>query len=286
VADNRANFSQFGVAMLTCFQMLSGENWNEVLYAAIENTGYWAVLYFLPVVTIGMFIVLNLFVAILLSTFDSESMAKDETGPKEPPKKKNKKTTMWQTLRANSPVCCFCCARSAKPVLVGDAAPEDEDHGVAIDQVSKKEAADAKTNDAAAAAAAPPPPAAAAAAPAPLDRTAQGLSRMLSMVEDEEKEKAVRERQMQYRNLKGLSLGLFPPGKHTKPGAFRHYTAKFVTHWAFDAVIIACIVVSSALLAVDTPLLDEKSDTAKALMVVDIIFTVIFCVEMLLKIVV
>jgi len=69
----RANFDHFGVAMLTVFQILGGENWNDVMYNSIEATSPLAALYFLFLVVVGTFIVLNLTLAILLSNFGTGS---------------------------------------------------------------------------------------------------------------------------------------------------------------------------------------------------------------------
>jgi len=65
----RINFDNFLVAMLTVFQCLTGENWNDVLYNSMTVTNEWAVLYFLILTIIGNFVLLNLFLAILLSNF-------------------------------------------------------------------------------------------------------------------------------------------------------------------------------------------------------------------------
>jgi len=42
----RINFDNFLVSMLTVFQILTGENWNEVLYHAMTTTSSWSVIYF------------------------------------------------------------------------------------------------------------------------------------------------------------------------------------------------------------------------------------------------
>lgn len=65
----RSNFDNFGIASLTVFQILTGENWNEVLYNSVEATGEAAIIYYVIVVVIGTFVVLNLTLAILLSNF-------------------------------------------------------------------------------------------------------------------------------------------------------------------------------------------------------------------------
>ena len=69
--EERSRFTDFGIAMLTIFQMLTGENWNEVCFSAIVTTGgYYIVIYFVLVICVGNFLVLNLFLAIMLSDFN------------------------------------------------------------------------------------------------------------------------------------------------------------------------------------------------------------------------
>lgn len=74
----RNNYDHFAWAMLTVFVILSGENWNEVLYNGIHVTSPIAVIYFLILVCIGTFIVLNLTLAILLSNFDEGDYGEDD----------------------------------------------------------------------------------------------------------------------------------------------------------------------------------------------------------------
>eukprot|EP00210_Caulerpa_lentillifera_P004014 g3829.t1 len=65
----RHNFDDFFMASLTVFQILTGENWNEVLYDLIHSTSYFAAIYCGVVILIGNYILLNLFLAILLDNF-------------------------------------------------------------------------------------------------------------------------------------------------------------------------------------------------------------------------
>jgi hypothetical protein len=73
---DRSNFDSFGWAYLTVFQVLTGENWNEVMYSAIANsggiTGSGGVvsLYFLALIIIGDLVVLNVFLAIAVDSLD------------------------------------------------------------------------------------------------------------------------------------------------------------------------------------------------------------------------
>uniref|UniRef100_A0A7S2F8U8 Calmodulin n=1 Tax=Florenciella parvula TaxID=236787 RepID=A0A7S2F8U8_9STRA len=82
-----ANFDNFLWAMVTVFQMLTGENWNSVMYDGRRASLYSeaSAFYFLSLIVIGAFIVMNMFLAILLSNFSEEE---EEEEPEEPMKNK------------------------------------------------------------------------------------------------------------------------------------------------------------------------------------------------------
>lgn len=61
-------------------QILSGENWNTVMYDARRATGRVSVLYFVSLIIMGMMIVMNLFLAILLSNFTNKEDVDAEAG--------------------------------------------------------------------------------------------------------------------------------------------------------------------------------------------------------------
>lgn len=69
-SDPRANFNNFGHACLTIFQILTGENWNDILYNAVAVSNYAAVIYFLLVFLMADLVILNLFLAVILQFFD------------------------------------------------------------------------------------------------------------------------------------------------------------------------------------------------------------------------
>jgi len=72
----RAHFDNFWWAFVTVFQVLTGENWNEVLFASRKAVGDVAIVYFVALNVIGNYLILNLFLAILLGNF--EKAANDE----------------------------------------------------------------------------------------------------------------------------------------------------------------------------------------------------------------
>lgn len=77
----RSNFDGFDDAFFTIMQILSLENWQEVLYNAMRsNAGAFSCFFLIAWIIIGNFILLNLFLAIMLDSFteDSESIIKNE----------------------------------------------------------------------------------------------------------------------------------------------------------------------------------------------------------------
>ena len=71
----RANFDTLGSAILTVFVVASGENWDVVLDYAFRANGYVGMVFVVSMYLVGNFIVVNIFLAVLLSNFE---MAVDE----------------------------------------------------------------------------------------------------------------------------------------------------------------------------------------------------------------
>jgi len=70
--QERKNFDSLRFALLTVFQVLTQEDWNEVLYNGMEKTSAWAALYFIALMTFGNYVLFNLLVAILVEGFSTE----------------------------------------------------------------------------------------------------------------------------------------------------------------------------------------------------------------------
>ncbi|RKP08010.1 Ion transport protein-domain-containing protein [Thamnocephalis sphaerospora] len=76
----KRNFDSFGEAFLALFQILSGENWNEVLYNAMRSqTGIMvgiAGIFIIIFYWFSHYVIANLFVAVLLENFEMDTKAK------------------------------------------------------------------------------------------------------------------------------------------------------------------------------------------------------------------
>ena len=78
----RANFDDFMWSLVTVFQVLSGENWNAVLYDCWKTSNA-APVFFASLVVFGIFFVLNLFLAILIKQFDGSELVTGRIHPEE-----------------------------------------------------------------------------------------------------------------------------------------------------------------------------------------------------------
>ncbi|XP_055964118.1 LOW QUALITY PROTEIN: voltage-dependent R-type calcium channel subunit alpha-1E [Sorex fumeus] len=79
-----ANFDTFPAAIMTVFQILTGEDWNEVMYNGIRSqggvsSGMWAAVYFIILTLFGNYTLLNVFLAIAVDNLaNAQELTKDE----------------------------------------------------------------------------------------------------------------------------------------------------------------------------------------------------------------
>eukprot|EP00931_Biecheleriopsis_adriatica_P119863 TRINITY_DN9503_c0_g1_i1.p1 TRINITY_DN9503_c0_g1~~TRINITY_DN9503_c0_g1_i1.p1 ORF type:complete len:1886 (-),score=426.27 TRINITY_DN9503_c0_g1_i1:127-5784(-) len=66
----RANFDTFIWAMVTIFQIMTGENWNTVMYAGMRAKGWPFFIIFAFLILFGQTLFLSLFLSMLMSKFD------------------------------------------------------------------------------------------------------------------------------------------------------------------------------------------------------------------------
>ncbi|KAG8013467.1 Voltage-dependent T-type calcium channel subunit alpha-1H [Nibea albiflora] len=74
---DRKNFDTIRWSMVTVFQILTLEDWNLVLYNAMSATSHWAALYFVGLIVLGKYILLNILMGIVVESFQ-------EKGPRSP----------------------------------------------------------------------------------------------------------------------------------------------------------------------------------------------------------
>lgn len=99
----RSNFDTFFRSLLTVFQILTGEDWNAVMYIGIVSWGgigssmcIIPIIFFITLVVVGNYILLNVFLAIAV---DNLADAERETKEKEEEKRQKKKAQKLKKLR-------------------------------------------------------------------------------------------------------------------------------------------------------------------------------------------
>ena len=75
----RTNFDSLGHSLFAVIQVLSGEDWNKVMYGCIRAKGDIARGYFISLIALGSMVLLDFFLAILLSDFEDAAAGVDET---------------------------------------------------------------------------------------------------------------------------------------------------------------------------------------------------------------
>lgn len=329
----RSNFDGVMISFVSIFQILTAEDWNVIAYDGWRTYGVFSVTYFVPLVVIGNFIVLNLFLAILLGNFeglDDETEASEDTGlastqvPPSPGAKR--KSGIMSNFK-------FAVVRRAKGFrrLVehfrGSAPPGDSVEGEGadaqpaaaerepgIDRETRPEAlaisTDSTTGDQSGGMPQTPKPVALEtprstrhrkeslmqlAAVGKLNESKAGGDADAIDVRDVVSRPSMRVRAS--KSLRGVAKTLFSLRKDLalpQHRAFfcvpadnivRRACGQVVHHPMFDSTVLVLILISSAVLAVDSPLLDPDSPGAMALGEIDTVLTYLFAAEAVLKIV-
>ncbi|GFR71119.1 sodium channel protein [Elysia marginata] len=81
------NFDHFGWSLLTCFQLITLDFWEDIYNKVIRATGPWNVIYFLIVIFFGSFYLINLMLAVVSMSYEEEAVSAGKE--KEREKKEN-----------------------------------------------------------------------------------------------------------------------------------------------------------------------------------------------------
>uniref|UniRef100_A0A3Q3Q6R8 Voltage-dependent L-type calcium channel subunit alpha n=1 Tax=Monopterus albus TaxID=43700 RepID=A0A3Q3Q6R8_MONAL len=110
----RSTFDNFPQALLTVFQILTGEDWNTVMYDGImayggpASSGMVVCIYFIILFICGNYILLNVFLAIAVDNLaDAESLNTAQKEEEEAKKRKNSANSMHNKNNKNQICDCF-----------------------------------------------------------------------------------------------------------------------------------------------------------------------------------
>ena len=293
----RTNFNTFLEGITTIFITLTGDSWNLIMYRHIRQNYAVGLLYFVSLVIFGRFLMLNLFLAILLKNFDVTADNEEEEGEDGEPRKSSTMKKLRSSLtRSFSAIRgkCGCCLRKDRDDDYLNAAEEEEKGnselersggGFGFPEEPRKathEGADGVAyGDANERAPEPDDP---EDFPPPFPEEPLEDDEELETEERERRAEARRQRDMRSRPSKvdelvvGRAFFVLPADNK-----FRRVVGAIVTNPKFDWFIMACIIVSSILLAIENPLSDPNGSTARVLKGFDVFMTVVFTLELVLK---
>ncbi|XP_075219333.1 ca[2+]-channel protein alpha[[1]] subunit D isoform X3 [Lycorma delicatula] len=276
----RSNFDSFWQSLLTVFQILTGEDWNVVMYNGIQayggvsSIGILACIYFIILFICGNYILLNVFLAIAVDNLaDAESLTAIEK------EEENEEAEKQQQSRAGSQE-------------VGEEEGDEQDMEFSGEELGEtdeegnldEEGDETSVKD---------------------DETASHTKVQLDIGESEDYvfDDDQRENQEEEEDFEeGVTarprrLSEFKMATKKQPipqqssffifsntNRIRVFCHWLCNHSHFGNVILVCIMVSSALLAAEDPI-DSNSYRNKVLVYFDYFFTTVFTVEICLKLI-
>ncbi|CAK8987174.1 L type [Durusdinium trenchii] len=254
----RANFDNFFWGFVTVFQVLTGENWNEVLYIGKTVSGEIAWVYFVSLNIVGNYLVLNLFLAILLARFDNPDEEEELEG---------------------------------RDTQLGDAGTKRQGKSATVAPMPIQDADEAETNE--------EPEGRRRSRQSSVIKSGGGglvgsttatpspglgkLNRAGGAASDDEEEVVIRNPNKVKMNPTAKSFFIFAPDMWLRQRAFR-----LIGNSKFDNFILLLIGVSTVLLALEEPWIEECSETTCKMLhsfiqTMDLILNVFFIAEMLIK---
>ncbi|XP_065165999.1 voltage-dependent calcium channel type D subunit alpha-1 isoform X1 [Atheta coriaria] len=271
----RSNFDSFWQSLLTVFQILTGEDWNVVMYDGIQayggvgSFGILACIYFIILFICGNYILLNVFLAIAVDNLaDAESLTaiekEEEAAEAEQGKSKSPTPTNDEEIDMEE--------HSVEEEEIEDGAYESEMSEHEFEEETESQ-------------------------------TKMNLDEMEEEMDDkaydehsvnekdggelDDGDVSARPRRMSELNKPSTSkIVPIPPASSffvfSPTNRFRIFCHWLSNHSIFSNIILVCIMISSALLAMEDPI-DTKSQMNVALGYCDYFFTSIFSTELLLK---
>ncbi|XP_030377282.1 voltage-dependent calcium channel type D subunit alpha-1 isoform X2 [Scaptodrosophila lebanonensis] len=257
IEKSRSNFDSFWQSLLTVFQIMTGEDWNMVMYdginayGGVSSIGALACIYFIILFICGNYILLNVFLAIAVDNLADADSLSDVEKEEEPIDDGGMKKS-----------------RSPTPTIDG----EDDEHmeiDIDMDMDQDHEMDDDKMDHE--------------------SLTDEEGREMCEEEQDVDEEGIItaRPRRMSEVNTATKILPI-PPGTSfflfSQTNRFRVFCHWLCNHSNFGNIILCCIMFSSAMLAAENPL-KADADLNKVLNKFDYFFTAVFTIELILKLI-
>ncbi|XP_022648011.1 voltage-dependent calcium channel type A subunit alpha-1-like isoform X2 [Varroa destructor] len=253
-----ANFNTFPIALLTVFQILTGEDWNEVMYRGIQSQGgikggMIYSLYFIILVLFGNYTLLNVFLAIAvdnLANAQELTAAEEEDAEEERERAKEELEKEMADLQRQQPAT----TGGHDPPQVNICPPSPSQNSASTPAKAKNFSFDKDGS-------------------AEASSVSLRASRSIENEEDEDEEPSGPKPMLPY-----SSMFICSPTNPIRRAAHFVVNLRY-----FDLFIMVTISMSSIALAAEDPV-DEESASNTILNYFDYAFTGVFTVEMILKV--
>ena len=258
--EDRSRFTDFGISLLTVFQMLTGEDWNEVMFAAIRSSpgshDWTIVIYFVLIVLIGAFLVLNMFLAIMLSDFncgDPPDFSINNAMKTFCPFLLKEEEDV-SDVESEPPLETASESNFFSPNQMKNHMTKDQEAKIREKSMERKKKLESQNK--------------------------KGSQEMVKIQEDLQKQER-EDKEAEKQRLDGVALNVFTPDS-----SLRQKFRDIVRHPLFDSFILLCIIIGSVLLAVNGPTNNDETSTWKTICYLEFSFVVIFTIEAVMKIIV
>lgn len=290
----RAHFDTFTWGFVTVFQVMTGENWNTIMYAGMRASERWegtlvpptvlSAALFVIMILFGQTLFLSLFLSMLISKFDEvqdqfedeERVKRAMSGKGRSPSQINQATKFLARLASRTNAV----EGLERPVKPGDGEEED------ISQRPSRQISLQQVPGAACGVDTLPgqlpdsPHTGESSTVTELKRPARSEREDL---DDEEEQEA--KTQLKKKWPHGYALFILNEANPIRIGARWLLTVKLrdTNIQVFDNFILVCIILSTLCMMADTPLSDPRDISTKFIRTADSVFAVIFIAEMLVK---
>merc|ERR1711871_1939682 len=304
---SRKNFDTLLWALVTIFQTLTLEDWNAGMYEAVRGTGtQLAAVYYILLIMTGNYIMFNLFVAILIDGFGSD----DSSSEKEENEGESVDTLLGNPLEGSTKgrrvskveaqeMLASVASKHAQPSKAAEGSGVGSSSGASARRRSRGSSVVHMSNPAFGTGSGVGESGAAAGVPemettvvAPEDDAAKPAeSSAAKYVPDDEPAKETTTEEGKVADEQDVSPAAEPEQRDlalccfAPDNALRIKCNALSTHPRFDHFIMTCIVLNSICMAIERPSIQDGSGERIALDILGHIFSFIFSVEMIIKII-
>mmetsp|Transcript_55141 Transcript_55141/g.124132 ORF Transcript_55141/g.124132 Transcript_55141/m.124132 type:complete len:1891 (+) Transcript_55141:150-5822(+) len=286
----RAHFDTFIWGFVTVFQVMTGENWNTIMYAGMRASERWegtlvpptllSAILFMFMILFGQILFLSLFLSMLISKFgdiqeqfDDEERVKRANSMRRANNSGRSIRSLYGTVKARM---------SQVQRLEVHPEEDDEDTCTAVQRMNEANVVSPISGDL---------PGQMPSSPhesfEPVEKNRQKHS--IESDPDETSLKSIKKPKKAKRQKWPKGYAWFILSEDNPIRKAMNFILTFKTKGSptsvFDNIILVCILLSTLCMMIDTPLSDPRKPLTIAIRTADVVFAVIFMIEMLIKLI-